>query len=86
MVNPRVLVVGGGIAGLATARALLQRGIEPDVVERAPTGGDPAELAEQFGEVAEPVPTGRSRSSRRGADPASGSSRHRRIGATARGT
>jgi FAD-dependent urate hydroxylase len=35
MVNPRVLVVGGGIAGLATARALLRRGIEPDVVERA---------------------------------------------------
>ena len=31
----RVLVVGGGIAGLATARALLQRGIEVDVVERA---------------------------------------------------
>jgi 2-polyprenyl-6-methoxyphenol hydroxylase-like FAD-dependent oxidoreductase len=36
MGNPqRVLVVGGGIAGLATARALRQRGIEPDVVERA---------------------------------------------------
>ena len=36
MVRPqRVLVVGGGIAGLATARALLQRGIEADVVERA---------------------------------------------------
>lgn len=34
-VDPRVLVVGGGIAGLATARALLRRGIEPDVVERA---------------------------------------------------
>src|SRR6187397_2302753 len=31
----RVLVVGGGIAGLATARALLQRGIECDVIERA---------------------------------------------------
>jgi FAD-dependent urate hydroxylase len=31
----RVLVVGGGIAGLATARALLQKGIEADVVERA---------------------------------------------------
>jgi FAD-dependent urate hydroxylase len=30
----RVLVVGGGIAGLATARALLQQGIEADVVER----------------------------------------------------
>jgi 2-polyprenyl-6-methoxyphenol hydroxylase-like FAD-dependent oxidoreductase len=31
----RVLVVGGGIAGIATARALLQQGIEADVVERA---------------------------------------------------
>lgn len=31
----RVLVVGGGIAGLATARALLRKGIECDVVERA---------------------------------------------------
>ena len=30
-----VLVVGGGIAGLATARALHQHGIECDVVERA---------------------------------------------------
>lgn len=31
----RVLVVGGGIAGLATTRALHRRGIECDVVERA---------------------------------------------------
>jgi 2-polyprenyl-6-methoxyphenol hydroxylase-like FAD-dependent oxidoreductase len=31
----RVLVVGGGIAGVATARALLQQGIEADLVERA---------------------------------------------------
>jgi 2-polyprenyl-6-methoxyphenol hydroxylase-like FAD-dependent oxidoreductase len=31
----RVLVIGGGIAGLAAARALLQRGLEADVVERA---------------------------------------------------
>jgi FAD-dependent urate hydroxylase len=31
----RVLVVGGGVAGLATARALYRRGIECDVVERA---------------------------------------------------
>ena len=31
----RVLVVGGGIAGLATARALYRRGVECDVVERA---------------------------------------------------
>jgi 2-polyprenyl-6-methoxyphenol hydroxylase-like FAD-dependent oxidoreductase len=30
-----LLVVGGGIAGLATARALRRRGIEPDVVERS---------------------------------------------------
>lgn len=31
----RVLVVGGGIAGLATARTMLQKGVECDVVERA---------------------------------------------------
>jgi 2-polyprenyl-6-methoxyphenol hydroxylase-like FAD-dependent oxidoreductase len=37
----RVLVVGGGIAGLATASALLQRGIEADVVERAAAWSDP---------------------------------------------
>jgi 2-polyprenyl-6-methoxyphenol hydroxylase-like FAD-dependent oxidoreductase len=41
MGNPRVLVVGGGIAGLATARALLRRGIEPDVVERAAAWSQP---------------------------------------------
>jgi 2-polyprenyl-6-methoxyphenol hydroxylase-like FAD-dependent oxidoreductase len=31
----RVLVIGGGIAGLATAPALLRHGIECDVIERA---------------------------------------------------
>lgn len=36
-----VLVVGGGIAGLATARALIQRGAEVDVVERAPRRSHP---------------------------------------------
>jgi 2-polyprenyl-6-methoxyphenol hydroxylase-like FAD-dependent oxidoreductase len=42
MVRPqRVLVVGGGIAGVATARALLQRGIEADVVERAAAWSHP---------------------------------------------
>jgi 2-polyprenyl-6-methoxyphenol hydroxylase-like FAD-dependent oxidoreductase len=42
MVQPqRVLVVGGGIAGLSTARALLQQGIEADVVERAAAWSDP---------------------------------------------
>ena len=37
----RVLIVGGGIAGLATARALTAHGIECDVVERASAWSDP---------------------------------------------
>jgi 2-polyprenyl-6-methoxyphenol hydroxylase-like FAD-dependent oxidoreductase len=37
----RVLVIGGGIAGLAAARALLQYGLEADVVERAAAWSDP---------------------------------------------
>jgi 2-polyprenyl-6-methoxyphenol hydroxylase-like FAD-dependent oxidoreductase len=37
----RVLTVGGGIAGLATARALTAHGIECDVVERAPAWSHP---------------------------------------------
>lgn len=37
----RVLVVGGGIAGLATARALRRRGIEPEVLERAAAWSQP---------------------------------------------
>ncbi|MFN8110253.1 MAG: FAD-dependent monooxygenase [Thermoleophilia bacterium] len=34
----RVVVVGGGMAGLVLARGLVQRGITPTVVERAPAG------------------------------------------------
>lgn len=34
----RVVVVGGGMAGLVLARGLLHRGIVPVVVERAPSG------------------------------------------------
>jgi FAD-dependent urate hydroxylase len=37
----RVLIVGGGIAGLATARALTTHGIECNVVERAPAWSHP---------------------------------------------
>jgi 2-polyprenyl-6-methoxyphenol hydroxylase-like FAD-dependent oxidoreductase len=33
----RVLIVGGGIAGLALLRALAQRGINAEIVEKAPT-------------------------------------------------
>ena len=37
----RVLVVGGGIAGLATSRALLRQGIACDLIERAPGWSHP---------------------------------------------
>jgi len=36
----RVLIVGGGIAGLALAAALRQQGLRPLVVERATGEGD----------------------------------------------
>ena len=47
--NPRVAVVGGGFAGLATAFRLQRAGVEPVVLERAGTYG---------GIVAPPVPVG----------------------------
>ena len=47
--NPRVAVVGGGIAGLATAFRLQRAGVEPVVLERAGTYG---------GLIAPPVPVG----------------------------
>ena len=34
--DPRVLVVGAGVAGLALARALLRGGVDCTVVERRP--------------------------------------------------
>ena len=34
--SPRVLIVGGGIAGLTTAAALARRGVDVRVVEQAP--------------------------------------------------
>jgi cation diffusion facilitator CzcD-associated flavoprotein CzcO len=37
--RPRVGVIGAGPAGLASARELLQRGIQPIVMERGPTAG-----------------------------------------------
>jgi 2-polyprenyl-6-methoxyphenol hydroxylase-like FAD-dependent oxidoreductase len=37
----RVLLIGGGIAGLATARALQQQGLEADVIERAAAWAHP---------------------------------------------
>jgi 2-polyprenyl-6-methoxyphenol hydroxylase-like FAD-dependent oxidoreductase len=39
--SPSVLVVGGGIAGRAVARALLLRGVECAVLERRPLAEDP---------------------------------------------
>src|SRR5688500_7678181 len=38
----RILIVGGGIAGLALGRALRERGLVPEIIERAtswPAGG-----------------------------------------------
>jgi 2-polyprenyl-6-methoxyphenol hydroxylase-like FAD-dependent oxidoreductase len=37
----RVLIVGGGIAGLVTVHALLRHGMEPDVVEPAAAWSHP---------------------------------------------
>ncbi len=54
----RVLVVGGGIAGLAMARALGQRGLPVEVIERLPGPGDsglalnlPGNAVRAFGEL-----------------------------------
>ncbi len=35
----RILIVGGGIAGLTVASALHRRGFKPELVERSPTWG-----------------------------------------------
>jgi isorenieratene synthase len=35
-VRPRAVVVGGGIAGLAAATGLAERGVSVDVLEREP--------------------------------------------------
>ena len=32
----RILIVGGGISGLATARMLVRIGLSPEVIEREP--------------------------------------------------
>jgi 2-heptyl-3-hydroxy-4(1H)-quinolone synthase len=36
MTGPRVLIVGGGLAGLALARMLARIGVSPEVIEREP--------------------------------------------------
>jgi oxygen-dependent protoporphyrinogen oxidase len=56
-VNPRVAVVGGGIAGLTTAFRLQRAGVEPLVLERANTYGGILAPAVPVGDLAlEPGP------------------------------
>ena len=47
----RILVIGGGIAGLATAIALEQAGLEPLVLEQSPGSprSDPASASNRTG-------------------------------------
>ena len=37
MPSRRILIVGGGIAGLALGRALREQGVVPEIIERAPS-------------------------------------------------
>ena len=63
MATPSTLIVGAGIAGLALARALRDRGLVPDVVERARATSDagagiflPANAVRALGDLGVAVP------------------------------
>ena len=60
MTHPDVLILGGGIIGLACARELALRGLRVEVVERLPAGAEAslaaAGMLSPLGETSNPGP------------------------------